>query len=111
MSKEKLSLIMVDAALHQLKAHYIGQADQNLHSLLSCLPYECVHFDLSLPEWVIPLCALVAAMVSAFHVVRWAYYHGLNTYRTLQRWRRRYWNRWRKHWDRRRSRWNASHHH
>jgi hypothetical protein len=86
MSKEKLTLIAVDAALHQLKAHYIGQADQNLNSVLTCLPYECVHFNLSFPEWVIPLCALVAAMVSLVQVARWFYDRWLNAYSGLKKW-------------------------
>ena len=62
--------IVIDAPLLQLKAYYVSHLDQNIHSVLARFGIDNF-FNFAFPDWFVPLCALVAALVSTFAITHW----------------------------------------
>jgi hypothetical protein len=69
-SFRKILSILTSGALHQLKAYYVSHVDSYLNEIVGYLSGVPTSLP-SLPEWVVPLCALIAALITLVHVLSW----------------------------------------
>jgi hypothetical protein len=77
--------IAAEAPLLQLKAYYIGHIAENTRRVLDSFGVDTL-FDLQVPEWLVPLCALVAALITIVGIARWIVFRVIRAFRLLSQW-------------------------